>query len=573
MLKIYYLDNKFKIQEQIMGKVILIHANCENPTAKGDFAFAGNIAKDIVHELARQRITDIDVVLVSTLDGISRFSGLYGAPVKNRVSVEDTSIALSSLETFDAVDNTVVAFIDANRCKHAPADIIKRVLSPDSKFIFVGNVNQIAVADLFTQSLYRMQAKREQAKLYDSFDDGDMLIGSAGLGPDRLGLPSITNVEDLPALSSSDKAKVPTGNYGFMYLAAIDTSKDYKLIAQYLKLSGQEKNILVGEFTNKKYEIQDAYAQDTTLVTSKPLPKIEYYRSLPHGVMRQTVAQANSSLVLSTGVTSTLEVMRDKKLPYYQDMDNNTNFVAAYLIAVKSIVSSDTSLFGAMPQLIIELSTLLFAEKPLSKKEMERTDTLLKLDSVNSRLVSTNQAIIDKSSGTIAPRLLGFLGESRKTNDPVQLAYVCASLRKSGEAGSPVHDQALRRAATWGRLFELKVLIRSMSKPELNKTDPTYGRSALHWAVANKNFDCARALTQAGASLDLQDKSGQTALHKAVIQDDRKMIKMLIEAGAAIDIPDGSSHSPKDCTQDDGILLFINDCHSHMKSKSTGRLL
>ncbi|HHF7366054.1 TPA: Dot/Icm T4SS effector AnkY/LegA9 [Legionella bozemanae] len=549
-----------------MGKVILIHANCKNPTAKGDFAFAGNMAKDMVRELAKQNIPDIDVVLVSTVDGIPRFTSMYGAPVDGRVSIEGTSVGLSSLELFDAVDNTVVAFIDANRCKHAPGDIIKRVLSPDSKFLFVGNVNQMAFADMFTQSLYRMQAKMDQSGLYDSFDDRDMLVGSAGLGSDRLGIPSITKAEDLPALSSSDQAKVPTGNYGFMYLAAVDSSKDYKLIAQYIKLSDQDKYILVGEFGSKKSEIRYAYEHDLTLTTSKPLPAIEYHQSLPSGVMRQTVAHSTSSLVLSTGVTSTLEAMRDKKLPYYQDMDNNTQFVAAYLIAVKSLVSSDTSLFGALPGMIIELSDLLFADKPLSRKDMERTDTLLKLDSVNSRLVSANQTIMDRASGKIAPKLLTFIGDTRKTKDPVQLATVCASLRKSGEMGSPVHDQALRRAATWGRLFELKVLIKSMSVSDLDKADPTYGRSALHWAVSSKNFDCARALVKAGASLDLQDKEGQTPLHKAVQNGDKPMIKLLIEAGASVDIPDKSSHSPKDCAPDSGVLLFINDCHSHMKS-------
>ncbi|KTD40201.1 Dot/Icm T4SS effector AnkY/LegA9 [Legionella parisiensis] len=551
-----------------MGKVILIHANCKNPTAKGDYAFAGNMAKDIVRELAKQGITDIDVVLVSTLDGIPRFTSMYGAPVDGRVSIEGTSVGLSPLETFDAVDNTVVAFIDANRCKHAPGDIIKRVLSPESKFLFVGNVNQMAFSDVFMQSLYRMQAKIDQPKLYDSFDDRDMLIGSAGLGSDRLGIPSITKAEDLPPLSISDQAKVPTGNYGFMYLAAVDSSKDYKLIAQYIKLSDQDSYILVGEWGSKRSEIRYAYEHDLTMTTSKPLPAIEYHQSLPNGVMRQTVAQSSSSLVLSTGVTSTLEAMRDKKLPYYQDMDNNTEFVAAYLIAVKSLVSSDSTLFGALPGMIIELSDLLFAAKPLSRKDMERTDTLLKIGSVSSRLVEQNQSIMDHASGKIAPKLLTFIGEGRKTKDQVQLATVCASLRKTGEMGSPVHDQALRRAATWGRLFELKVLIKSMSISDLDKTDPTYGRSALHWAVASKNFDCARALVKAGASLDLQDKDGQTPLHKAVQHGDRPMIKMLIEAGASIDIPDKSSHSPIDCAPDSGVLLFINDCHSHIQKGS-----
>lgn len=552
-----------------MGKVILIHANCRNSTAKGDYVFAGNIAKDIMRELAQQSITDIDVVLVSKLDGISQFISIYGIPVDNRVFVEGTSIGLSSLETFDAVDNTVVAFIDANRCKHAPADVIKRVLSPESKFLFVGNVNQMAFADFFSQFRYRIQAKMEQPKLYDYFAEGDLLIGSAGLGTDRLGIPTITKAEDLPALSSAHQAMIPTGNYGFMYLAAVDPSKDYKLIAQYIKLSAQDKYILVGQFTNKKYEIQYAYNHDKTLASSKPLPAIEYHKSLPNGVMRQTVAHANSSLILSTGVTSTLEAMRDQKLPYYQDMDNNTEFVAAYLIAVKSMVSSDASLFGIIPQMIIELSSLLFANKPLSRMDMERTDTLLKLSSINSRLVNTNQAIIDKASGKIAPRLLGFLGESRKTNDYFQLVRVRASLCKSGETDSPIHDQALRRAAAWGRLFELKVLIKSAPQPDLDKTDPAYGRSALQWAVTNKHFDCARALIKAGASLDLQDKGGQTALHKAVKQGDRQMIKMLIDAGASINIPDCLYNSPKDCAPDSGILLFINDCHSHMKNHNS----
>lgn len=550
-----------------MGKVILIHANCENPIAKGDFVFAGNIAKDIVHEFAKQGIADIDVVLVSTFDGLPRFASIYGAPVNNRIFVESTSIGLSSLETFDAVDNTVVAFIDANRCKHAPADIIKRALSPDSKLLFVGNVNQKNFADLFIQSLYLMQAKIDQPMLYDFFNDKDILIGSAGLGTDRLGIPSITKAEDLPILSTSDQTMVPIGDYGFMYLAAVNPSKDYQLIAQYIKLSGQDRYILVGPFTNKKYEIEYAYNHDKTLITSKSLPTIEYHQSLPNGVMRQTVAQANSSLVLSTGVTSTLEAMRDKKLTYYQDMDNNREFVAAYLIAVKSIVFTDTSLVGTMPQLIIELSGLLFAKKPLNKVDINRTDTLLKMDSVNSRLVSANQAIIDKASDKIAPRLLSFLGKARKTNDSIQLAHVCASLRKSGELGSPVHDQALRRAATWGRLFELKILINSLSKLDINKVDPTYGRSALQWAVANKNFDCARLLVKTGVSLDLQDKNGETALHKAVKQGDRQMIKLLIDAGASIDIPDRSSHAPKNYAPDSGILLFINDCHSHMNSQ------
>lgn len=211
-----------------MGKVILVHANCHNHTAKGDFAFAGNLAKDLIHELQNQSIQDIDVILVSTFEGIVRFESIYGSKVNGRVTVEDTSIGLSSLEHFDAVENTVIAFIDANRCKHSPGDLIKRVLSPDAKFLFVGNVNQESYSDLFIQTLFHMQVQKDQPGLYESFDESDMLIGSAGLGKERLGLPTITKSEDLPDLTNSQKGMLPTGEYGFMYLAAVDRSKDYK---------------------------------------------------------------------------------------------------------------------------------------------------------------------------------------------------------------------------------------------------------------------------------------------------------------------------------------------------------
>lgn len=558
-----------------MPKVILVHANCHNPTAKGDFSFAGNIAKDIVKEILTHSIDDIDVILVSSLDGVSRFESLYGPVSNNRVRVEGTDVGLSSLETFDAVENTVVAFIDANRCKYTAGDIVKRVLSPESKFIFVGNVNQQSYSGLFIQTLYRMQLERDQPGLYQPFSNGDMLIGSAGLGSDRLGIPTITKSEDLPPLTSSQSSMVPTGDYGFMYLAAIDSSKDYKLIAQYIKLSGHEQFVLVGEFENKKAYIKSAFMSDTTLVTSqKDLPPIQYHQSLPNGVMRRMVANTTGTLVLSTGVTSALEAMRDRKLTYYQDLPNNTEFVTAYLIAVKSIASSDTSLFGAMPQLIMDLSNLLFTHKPLSKMDMERTHELLEMSSVSSKLIAANQTIIDQASGKLAPRLLGFLNSTQNTQAQaqVQLATVCASLRKSGEIGSPVHDQALRRAAAWGRLFELKVLIRSMPIEDLNKQEPAYGRAALHWAALSKNFDCARALVKAGAFLDIQDKEGKTPLHQAIINGDKQLIKMLIAAGASVDIQDNYSKNPQDCAPDEGVLLFIKHCHNGINSTSDNNI-
>jgi hypothetical protein len=545
----------------LMRKVILIHANCHNSKAKGDFSFAGSIASDMMNVLRAKCIDDIDVILVSTLDSISKFVSLYGDPVDGRIEVDGTSIGLSSLELLDPIANNTIAFIDANRCKHSPGELVKRVLSPETKFLFVGNSNQNPFSGLFLKTLYYKQLLIDQPGVYEHFDESDLLIGSAGMGSERLGLPSIKKAADLPKLTVGKSAIIPGSTYGFLYVNALDPSKDYKLIAQYIKLTGFDQYCLVGNFTTKKTQIEEAYALDITMPGKSTLPTIHYHQFLPNAEMRQVVANSTGSLVVSTGISSTLEAMQDKKLPFYQNLDSNKQFIESYLIAVQSMVLNDETLIGALPNMIIELSQLLFASKPLSKGEMERTDTLLNMSVVQSRLVNTNQELIARASGKIAPKLLSFIGSTRYTNDKIQLATVCASLRKPGEMGSPVHGQALRRAACWGRLFELKVVIKSMAPSDLNNKDSVTKRTALHWAALTKNHDCARALIEANCSVDVQDKDDRTPLHFAVSSGDRTMIKLLIDAGASLNIPDKASQTPKDCAHDSGVLLYIAQCH------------
>ncbi|CEK09589.1 Dot/Icm T4SS effector AnkY/LegA9 [Legionella hackeliae] len=554
-----------------MKDAIVIYANCHNSSAKGDFAFAGALAKDIVRELHKEAL-DIEVILVSTLDGMSRYQSLYGKPVDGKISIEGETVGLSSLELFDAVKYKVVGFIEANRCKYAPAELVKKILSPDSKFLFVGNVNQHAISGLFSQTLYLLQLEKGQPNLYQYFDCLDIFMGTAGPGKGRIGLPGITKSEDLPALTFKEKALLPTTAYGFMYASAIDLKDDSKLISQYIKLTGFSDYVLVGNFSTQKYDIKYAFDNDKTLISSQKFPQITYYDSLQNGVMRRMASQASSNLVLSTGSLSTLEVLHDGKLPFYQRYSEsftlNDEFVASWAIAVKSMVADDTSLFGAMPDLIIELSDLLFAYKPLSKQQMERTNDLLSMSSVSSRLISYNQDIVERANGRIAPQLLSFIGAPKRTQEHVQLARVCDSLRKSSETGSPVHGQALRRAAAWGRLFELKVLIASMSSNELNSQDLANERAALHWAVKQSNSDCARALIDAGAAVDIQDKEGKTPLHEAVINRDNTMIQLLIESGASVDICDVNSKSPIDCA-DHLTQTFISSCMSPCSKKRT----
>ena len=135
-----------------MANVIIIYANCRNPSAKGDFALAGQLAKEVQSEL-NSNASDIKVILTSTLDGYGRLTSMYGVPVEGKVNIEGVSIKLLPLEYINPVKNNTVAYIEANRCKYAPADLVKRVLSPSSKVLFVGNANQ-PVLDQVTQLLY-----------------------------------------------------------------------------------------------------------------------------------------------------------------------------------------------------------------------------------------------------------------------------------------------------------------------------------------------------------------------------------------------------------------------------------
>ena len=547
-----------------MTKVILIYANCQNPTAKGDYAFAGAIARDLASELEASNIDDIKVVLTSTLSGLQRFKKLYTKVDSDSVSIYGKVVGLCALELFDPVENSVVAFIEANRCNYAPTDIIKRALSPDSKFVFIGAANRRALSSLNLQSQYHMMIQMQQPTLYTAFDSKDMFFGASGLGTDRSGLPEIIPAKKMPELSYTQSSVIPDTKYGFMYLANIDTHTEARLISQYMKLTGKDTYMLVGNFNVHSSYIASAYRSDTSLkTTKKDLPDIHYHSSLEYPVMRKAQAGSSTALVLSTGVMSTLEALQDGKLPLYQDLENNTEFVASYLIAVKSIVQNDDTLFGCMPKLITELSTYLFAPKPLTNLQMAEVDSLLKISPVCTRMKEVNQTIIAHANGKLVPNLLSFIGTTKSTKDNEQLLSVLMSLRKKGELNTPIHDQALRRAAAWGRLFELKVIMKVMSVSDLDKQDSSNQRNALHWASICQNQDCARALIQGGVALDLQDKDGKTALHHAVQKGNKNIIKLLVNAGASLDILDALNKSPVDCTADSETLLFIHKCGTH----------
>lgn len=545
-----------------MPKVILIYANCVNSKAKGDFALAGGLAKDLALLLAEQH-SEIKVVLTSTLSGINKYNSLYGKSVNGKITTDGVEIEVTALEVFDSVENNVVAYIEANRCKHAPAELIKQVLSPDSKLVFIGAANKNAT---IAKDLYVAKVALQQPGLYPFFDQSSIAVYNAGLGDGRIGLTTLSKPANLPKLDEASH-QYPNGSYGFMYLNAINPVNEGQTIGQYMQLTHYGQYVLVGNFAEYQFELKTGIASQ---LGPSYLPKITYHQSLDSSTMRHMVNQSQS-VIVSTGVMSTLEAMNENKLPFYQNIDSNSHFVASYLVAIKSVCHNDGALLGKMPELVFQLAELLFAKKPLASKPENELGNLLKMPSVTSKLIDINQAIIAKANGKIAPQLLSFITSdpSPSSSGKHQCVKVCDSLRNPGEISSPVYDQALRRAAAWGRQFELKVLLRNLSKELINRKDTTgFHRSALHWAVIKKNQACASLLIQADADVDSQDNMGKTPLFYALANGEKEMIKLLVCAGASLDIQDHSGKKPCEDVAEE-LKHFVATCSPQLQNSGT----
>jgi ankyrin repeat protein len=68
---------------------------------------------------------------------------------------------------------------------------------------------------------------------------------------------------------------------------------------------------------------------------------------------------------------------------------------------------------------------------------------------------------------------------------------------------------------------------------QLNRTDED-GRTALHWAVINKDTKTAETLLKQGADPDLTDRFGMAPLHLAIMNRDPAIGRLLVENGADV---------------------------------------
>lgn len=548
-----------------MRKFILIHANCANPHAKGDYAFAGNIARDLVRLLALKNINDIDVTLISNHKGYMHFLSLYQGEKDGKVNIEGTSVGVVSFEDYDVTNNKAIAFVDANRCEYTSSDILKRVLDPTSKFLFIGNLNQSSYTGFLDKELFLQDVMMQQQNVYSYFDQSDILIGSAGLGKERLGIPELKSVAELSKLGPSEKTlgrNYDSQTYGFLYLAILDYVTPFQLIAQYLSLTGLKQYYLVGDFEGKLSEVKREYDAIKPLKAIDSAPEIHCVKSIPNLQMRKLVANVADLLVVSTGVTSTLEVLKEGKLPFYQYLTINQHFVDSYLKNIKILIDEDTILPESQRSMIYNLAKLLFAPKPLPKTDLTLLHSLLNISGISSRLVEKNLSLLSSkiTAKSLGEQILDFISVPSHSSLDKKVSEARLFLRKPGETDMPELATSIRRAALWGKLFELKILLLVANKEILDSKDPKLGRSAIHWATTGQQRECVSILAKSGASVDLQDKEGKTPLHVAVFLKNRFLINLLLISGASLEIKDSLNHTAEECTSDPDLSSYIRAC-------------
>ena len=121
-------------------------------------------------------------------------------------------------------------------------------------------------------------------------------------------------------------------------------------------------------------------------------------------------------------------------------------------------------------------------------------------------------------------------------------AKVEAHLMKIGKIGKTfVPSILLHCAAIYGNLPAVRALLESGE--DVNKGEPSEGKTALHLAAYCDKPVTLKALIEAGADVNAQDSDGSTPLYSAAQQDSLMIVMELIKAGADVNLagPDGAT--------------------------------
>lgn len=89
-----------------------------------------------------------------------------------------------------------------------------------------------------------------------------------------------------------------------------------------------------------------------------------------------------------------------------------------------------------------------------------------------------------------------------------------ALLKKYGlvDDSQPSLEKGLRRAAAKNNMTDLKLFIQFTNNMNAKDSNPTVGRTALHWAAEKGHVDCYHLLIENGADVTLLDANGRCAV-------------------------------------------------------------
>ena len=107
---------------------------------------------------------------------------------------------------------------------------------------------------------------------------------------------------------------------------------------------------------------------------------------------------------------------------------------------------------------------------------------------------------------------------------------------------SPSAGSLLIDAAKAGNRSIVLTALQSQADP--NTSESTYGWTALHYAASAGNIEMMKALIDAGANINAQNKEGHTPLYKAVWNSRIAAVQELISSKANVNLPCNVGNTP-----------------------------
>lgn len=479
---------------------IMVYADCHNSHAKGDFQLACLIAHDLQRQLLERHST-VKVVLSTSETSMERLTSMY-PQTGDGLHIRGMDIPVCTLQQFDMLNNSLIAFVDANRCKPAPSEIVLRVLEPETRYLFVHGPHRTSQKRNSPGWIIEMlQWMGSAPELFRLLHPDTLSIGACGLGSERYGLPDI----DFPADGALTSAP-ELNDYGFMYFSKREPDKILAMVEQYMVLANLSRYVVVGPAGT----IVAPDGVDTLPRATFSEKVFTTFSTVSNHDMRRLIKGAVSPLVVTTGTISTIEAMSDGKLSFYDYRGLNTGFVVNMIEAVRALNDNSRG------EDITQLGMLLLGPKPLAPLHLDKTKELLSIQDVREGLINAQQNLVKQAQGRLAPRLLDIIGAAKDESLLArQHKIACLSLTRKDDSEPPKGGQAVRRAAFGNHLYALKIFLKYLPLTEVDSQGGPRERTALHFAALMGHEEAVILLLRKGANPWVKDIDGNTPIDLA----------------------------------------------------------